>query len=169
MYTDFEMKAVVQRSGPARCEINGKTTGAIPRGLVLLVSVDPADTMADVEWLGNKIAGLRIFPDAEGKMNQSLLDLQDDWAKEPSPDPTQRPGILSISQFTLHGRIKKGFRPSFTEAAGPEKGEEYYRLLNEDLRARGLVVEEGVFGAMMDIHLVNEGPVTILIDTKNKG
>ncbi|HDS30740.1 MAG TPA: D-tyrosyl-tRNA(Tyr) deacylase, partial [Firmicutes bacterium] len=79
-----------------------------------------------------------------------------------------RPGILSISQFTLHGRVKKGFRPSFTEAANPITGEKFYSLLNDDLRKRGLVVAEGIFGAMMDIHLVNEGPVTILIDTKNR-
>jgi D-tyrosyl-tRNA(Tyr) deacylase len=148
--------------------VGTKVTGAIPCGLVLLVSVDPADTIDDVKWMGNKIAGLRIFPDSEGKMNRSLLDLQEDWRSKTPDDESTRPGILSISQFTLHSRVRKGFRPSFTDAAGPEKGEEYYRLLNDDLRERGLIVAEGIFGAMMDIHLVNEGPVTIFIDTKNK-
>jgi D-aminoacyl-tRNA deacylase len=136
--------------------------------LVVLVSVDPMDTLEDVRWLGNKIAGLRIFGDSERKMNRSLIDIQDDWASSLNPDAGDPPGILSISQFTLHGRVKKGFRPSFTEAADPVKGEEYYRLLNDDLRSRGLFVAEGIFGAMMDIHLVNEGPVTIWIDTKDK-
>jgi D-tyrosyl-tRNA(Tyr) deacylase len=162
------MRIVVQRSGPARCEVDGKVTGSIPRCLVLLVSVDPEDTSADIDWLGNKIAGLRIFPDDEDKMNRSLLDIQAEWANASPPDPATRPGALSISQFTLHASVRKGFRPSFTEAAGPVKGEEFYRLLNEDLRSRGLRVEEGIFGAMMDIHLVNEGPVTIIIDSKNK-
>lgn len=160
------MRVVVQRSGPARCLVDGKVTGAIPRGLVVLVSVDPDDEIRDVEWLGNKIAGLRIFPDAEGKMNRSLLDIQEDWESTPSPDPDERPGVLSISQFTLHGTVRKGFRPSFAHAASPDKGKEFYQLLNTDLRNRGLFVAEGVFGAMMDIHLVNEGPVTILIDSK---
>jgi D-aminoacyl-tRNA deacylase len=162
------MRVVIQRSGPARCEVDGKVTGAIPFGLVVLVSVDPADTLDDVDWLGNKVAGLRIFSDSEGRMNRSILDLQDDWSNAGNPDPATRPGILSISQFTLHGRVKKGFRPSFTDAADPEKGEEYYRQINEAFRGRGLNVEEGIFGEMMDIHLVNEGPVTIWIDTKNK-
>jgi D-aminoacyl-tRNA deacylase len=161
------MRAVVQRSGPARCEVDGKITGTIPSGLVVLVSVDPLDTIEDIKWLGNKIAGLRIFGDSEGKMNRSLVDIQADWASSSNPDPDLRPGILAISQFTLHGRVKKGFRPSFTEAADPVKGQEYYILLNKDLRGRGLFVAEGIFGAMMDIHLVNEGPVTIWIDTKD--
>jgi D-tyrosyl-tRNA(Tyr) deacylase len=101
-------------------------------------------------------------------MNRSILDLQTDWAATAPPLPEKRPGILSISQFTLHGRVKKGFRPSFTDAADPVKGEEYYHLLNDDLRNRGLAVAEGIFGAVMDIHLVNQGPVTIWIDTKNR-
>ena len=162
------MRTVIQRSGPAHCEVDGRITGSIPKGLVVLVSVDPEDTLQDIDWLANKIAGLRIFPDMEGKMNRSLLDLQADWLAQANEDHSSRPGILSISQFTLHGRVKKGFRPSFTDAADPVKAEEYYKLLNENLRGRGLRVEEGVFGAMMKIYLVNEGPVTIIIDTKNK-
>jgi D-tyrosyl-tRNA(Tyr) deacylase len=161
------MRVVVQRSGPARCVVDGIVTGEVPTGLVVFVSVDPEDTQADVAWMGNKIAGLRIFPDADGKMNRSLLDVQGDWSSGPDPIPETRPGILSISQFTLHGKVRKGFRPSFTEAADPDKGKEFYELLNNDLRERGLYVAVGVFGAMMDIHLVNEGPVTILIDSKH--
>jgi D-aminoacyl-tRNA deacylase len=162
------MKVVIQRSGSARCEVNGKITGIIYSGLVVFISVAPDDSADDIDWLGNKIAGLRIFPDGENKMNRSLLDLQAEWASMPSPDPAQRPAILSISQFTLHGRVKKGFRPSFTEAAPPDKAREFYKLFNDDLRSRGILVEEGVFGAIMDIYLVNQGPVTILIDSRNK-
>lgn len=160
------MRAVVQRSGPAACTVDSKITGRIPRGLVLLVSIDPEDTDKDVDWMGNKISGLRIFPDLEGKMNRSLLDLQDEWSAGPNPTEETRPGILSISQFTLHGRVRKGFRPSFTRAADPEKAKEYYERLNNNIRDRGLMVQEGIFGAMMEIQLVNEGPVTILIDSK---
>ncbi len=160
------MRVVAQRSGPARCEVDGAVTGSIPMGLVVLVSVDPEDTIRDIEWMGNKLAGLRIFPDEEGKMNRSILEVQEDWKASDDPSAESRPGILSVSQFTLHGKAKKGFRPSFTGAASPDKGEEYYRLLSKDLRNRGLRVEEGIFGATMDVHLVNEGPVTILIDSK---
>lgn len=160
------MRAVVQRTGHARCEIGKRVTGEIPGGLVALISVDPDDTEKDIDWMGNKISGLRIFPDAENKMNRSLLDLQAEWEISGDASDGDRPGILSISQFTLHGKVKKGFRPSFTDAATPDKAENFYHLLNENLRDRGLKVEEGVFGAMMDIHLVNEGPVTILIDSK---
>ena len=162
------MRAVVQRSGPAKCVVDSKVTGQIPLGLVVFVSIDPDDTDRDVEWMGNKISGLRIFPDPEGKMNRSLLDLQTDWTTGPNPTEEVRPGILSISQFTLHGKVKKGFRPSFGGAADPEKGKEFYDRLNNDLRDRGLKVEEGIFGAMMDIELINEGPVTILIDSKGE-
>ena len=162
------MRVVVQRSGPARCEVNLEVTGRIPSGMVILVSVDSEDTLKDVEWMGNKLSGLRIFPDPDGKMNRSILDIQSDWHLSTPSDPDIRPGILSISQFTLHGNARKGFRPSFVKAAEPEMGEKYYNLLNLDLQGRGLRVETGIFGAMMDIHLVNEGPVTILIDSKHK-
>jgi D-tyrosyl-tRNA(Tyr) deacylase len=156
------MRVVVQRSGPAHCEVNGKVTGSINSGLVIFVSVDPEDTEKDIKWMGNKISGLRIFPDPDNKMNRSILDLIGD----PASGNSVAPSILSISQFTLHGRVKKGFRPSFTEAAHPDKGNDCYIRLNNDLRSRGIEVAEGLFGAMMDIHLVNDGPVTILIDSK---
>lgn len=162
------MRAVVQRTGPAKCEVNGQITGSIPCGLVVFVSIDSKDSLADVEWLSNKIAGLRIFPDSDGKMNRSILDIQEDWKTNDNSDPSKRPGILSISQFTLHGRIRKGFRPSFTDAADPEMGQHFYKLFNDHLRSRGLLVQEGIFGAYMNISLINEGPVTILIDTKSK-
>jgi len=162
------MRVVAQRSGSARCVVDGEISGEIPSGLVLLVSVDSGDTIKDVEWMGNKIAGLRIFPDDEGKMNRSISDIQNDWKITDPNDLINRPGILSISQFTLHGNARKGFRPSFVAAAPPEKGEEFYNLLNDDLNRRGLRVEMGIFGTTMDIHLVNEGPVTILIDSKHK-
>jgi len=160
------MRAVVQRSGPAKCTVDGKITGEIRSGIVLFVSIDPEDGENDIKWMGNKIAGLRIFPDDEGKMNRSILDILDGF-----PDKTNEyelPGILSISQFTLHGNVKKGFRPSFAQAADPAQAEDFYCRLNDDLRLRGLIVREGIFGATMDISLVNEGPVTILIDSKNK-
>ena len=156
------MRVVIQRSGHAVCEVDGKITGEIVGGLVVFVSVDPEDTIHDVEWMGNKIAGLRIFNDSDGKMNLSLLDIVADQ------DESDKFAILSISQFTLHGNARKGFRPSFVGAAPPEKGKEYYDLLNNDLRNRGLRIEEGIFGAMMNISLLNEGPVTILIDSKHK-
>jgi D-tyrosyl-tRNA(Tyr) deacylase len=156
------MRAVIQRSGPAKCEVDGKITGQIRGGLVVFISVDPEDTINDVEWMGNKIAGLRIFGDEDEKMNLSLFDLVKDREEGSGI------GILSISQFTLHGNARKGFRPSFVGAAPPEKALEFYTLFNDDLRNRGLIVEEGIFGATMDISLINEGPVTILIDSKHE-
>jgi len=162
------MRVVVQRTGNASCEVNNEITGEITYGLAVFVSVDPEDTESDIDWMGNKVSGLRIFPDGDGKMNRSILDVQEDWKNSDAPTPENRPGILSISQFTLHGNARKGFRPSFVGAADPVKGEEYYRLFNENLRSRGLRIEEGIFGAMMDISLVNEGPVTILIDSKHQ-
>jgi D-tyrosyl-tRNA(Tyr) deacylase len=156
------MRAVVQRSGPAKCEVDGKVTGAIIGGLVVLVSVDPDDTTKDIEWMGNKISGLRIFSDSDGKMNRSLLDVVNEQ------DDERKFGVLSISQFTLHGNARKGFRPSFVGAAPPDMAEECYKLFNDEVRKRGLNVEEGIFGAMMNISLINEGPVTILIDSKHK-
>ncbi|MCK4719123.1 D-tyrosyl-tRNA(Tyr) deacylase [bacterium] len=156
------MRAVVQRSGPAKCEVDGKVTGSIIGGLVVLVSVDPEDTIKDIEWMGNKISGLRIFSDSDGKMNRSLLDVVSEQ------DDDRKFGVLSISQFTLHGNARKGFRPSFVGAAPPDMAEEYYKQFNDEVRKRGLNVEEGIFGAMMNISLINEGPVTILIDSKHK-
>jgi D-tyrosyl-tRNA(Tyr) deacylase len=148
------MRAVIQRVDEAKVIVDDETTGEIGAGLLALISVDADDDEQDIQWMANKISGLRIFPDGEGKMNLSALDLGLE--------------ILSVSQFTLHGRVKKGFRPSFTDAASPEKGGEYWHALNEEMRKYGVRVREGVFGAKMMVHLINNGPVTILIDSKKK-
>ena len=148
------MRAVVQRVDEARVIVDDKTGGEIGPGLLALISVDAKDDEKDIEWMANKISGLRIFPDADGKMNLSALDLGLE--------------VLSVSQFTLHGQVKKGFRPSFTDAASPERGEDYWLKLNDEMRKFGLRVHEGIFGARMTVHLINNGPVTILIDSKKK-
>lgn len=148
------MRVVIQRVSQASVVADGEENGKIKQGFVLLVGVEEADTDEDVAYLTRKIANLRIFEDDEGKMNLSLRDVQGE--------------ILSISQFTLHANTKKGNRPSFIEAAKPEKADELYDQLNDNLRQEGFTVETGVFGADMDVSLVNDGPVTILIDSKNK-
>lgn len=146
------MRAVVQRVRRASVAVDGNVIGRIEKGLLVFLGVGESDTEPDIEYMANKISGLRIFPDNEGKMNRSVLD-----------DHLE---ILVISQFTLYGTVKKGFRPSFTEAANPSKGEDFYLKFCEALKNKGLKVEKGSFGAMMDIDLLNEGPVTILIDSK---
>lgn len=148
------MRVVIQRVSQASVVADGEENGKIKQGFVLLVGVEEADTDEDVAYLTRKIANLRIFEDDKGKMNLSLRDVQGE--------------ILSISQFTLHANTKKGNRPSFIEAAKPEKADELYDQLNDNLRQEGFTVETGVFGADMDVSLVNDGPVTILIDSKNK-
>jgi len=148
------MRAVVQRVDNAKVVVEDRAAGEIGKGLLVFISVDADDDEKDIQWMANKISGLRIFPDAEDKMNLSALDLGLE--------------VLSVSQFTLHGRVKKGFRPSFTDAAPPEKGRDYWFKLNEEMRKYGLRVLEGIFGARMMVHLVNNGPVTILIDSKKE-
>ncbi|OXS80498.1 D-aminoacyl-tRNA deacylase [Domibacillus enclensis] len=147
------MRVVLQRSKQASVTVDGKVTGQIESGLVLLVGVTHEDTEQDADWLAEKIVHLRIFEDESGKMNESLLD--------------RGGSILSVSQFTLYGDCKKGRRPNFMKAAGGEQAENLYDALNERLRARGIHVETGVFGAMMDVALVNDGPVTLILDTKD--
>ncbi len=151
---EITVRVVIQRVSQASVLADGEENGKIKQGFVLLVGVEEADTDEDVAYLTRKIANLRIFEDDEGKMNLSLRDVQGE--------------ILSISQFTLHANTKKGNRPSFIEAAKPEKADELYDQLNDNLRQEGFTVETGVFGADMDVSLVNDGPVTILIDSKNK-
>jgi len=151
---EIKVRVVIQRVSQASVLADGEENGKINQGFVLLVGVEEADTDEDVAYLTRKIANLRIFEDDEGKMNLSLRDVQGE--------------ILSISQFTLHANTKKGNRPSFIEAAKPEKADELYDQLNDNLRQEGFTVETGVFGADMDVSLVNDGPVTILIDSKNK-
>lgn len=145
------MKVVLQRSKKASVTVDGQITGAIDSGYVLLVGITHSDTQADAAYAAKKIAGLRLFEDEDGKMNRSIEEAGG--------------SVLSISQFTLYGDVKKGRRPSFVEAARPEQAEPLWLKFNEELISHGLQVETGVFGAMMDVQLVNDGPVTIIIDS----
>lgn len=145
------MRVVVQRSKEARVEVEDLIVGQIEHGLVLLVGITHEDTEKDVEFVADKIANLRIFADDEGKMNHSVLDTGGQ--------------ILSISQFTLYGDCRKGRRPNFMAAARPEQAEVLYEMLNQKLRDRGLVVATGKFGAMMQVHLINDGPVTLIVES----
>nr|WP_194246852.1 D-aminoacyl-tRNA deacylase [Brevibacillus borstelensis] len=145
------VRVVVQRSREASVTVAGEVVGRIDHGLVLLVGITHEDTEKDVEFIADKIANLRIFEDSEEKMNHSVLDTGGQ--------------ILSVSQFTLYGDCRKGRRPNFMAAARPEKAEPLYDLLNAKLREKGLIVETGRFGAMMDVRLVNDGPVTLIVET----
>ncbi len=145
------MKVVVQRSKQAKVVIEGETVGAIDFGLVLLVGITHEDTEADMVWMADKVANLRIFEDESGKMNHSVTDIGGQ--------------LLSVSQFTLYGDCRKGRRPNFMAAARPEQAEQLYDKFNETLRSAGLVVETGRFGAMMDVELVNSGPVTLILES----
>lgn len=151
---EIKVRVVIQRVSKASVIVEDKENGNIGRGFLLLVGVEEEDTAEDVDYLTRKIANMRIFEDTEGKMNLSLKDVAGE--------------ILSISQFTLHANTKKGNRPSFIKAAKPEKAEQLYNELNDNLRLEGFKLETGVFGADMDVSLINDGPVTILIDSKNK-
>ncbi|MGM0897163.1 MAG: D-aminoacyl-tRNA deacylase [Bacillota bacterium] len=145
------MKVVLQRSKHASVTVDGQVTGAIDSGYVLLVGITHSDTEADAAYAAKKIAGLRLFEDGDGKMNRSIEE--------------SGGSVLSISQFTLYGDTKKGRRPSFVEAARPDQAEPLWLKFNDELRSHGLTVETGVFGAMMDVQLVNDGPVTILVES----
>ncbi len=146
------MKVVLQRSKAASVTVDGAVTGAIDSGYVLLVGITHEDSQEDVLYLAKKIANLRLWEDADGKMNHSILE--------------HGGAILSVSQFTLYGDAKKGNRPSFTSAARPEVAKPLWEAFNQALREHGLHVETGVFGAMMDVALINDGPVTILLESK---
>lgn len=148
------MRVVIQRVSKAKVVADGVLSGAINKGFLLLVGVEEADTSEDVDYLTRKISNMRIFEDEDGKMNLSLKEVDGE--------------ILSISQFTLHADTKKGNRPSFINAARPDQADQLYEELNDKLRTEGFKVEVGVFGADMDVSLVNDGPVTILVDSKNK-
>ncbi|HUF24909.1 MAG TPA: D-aminoacyl-tRNA deacylase [Vicinamibacterales bacterium] len=146
------MRAVVQRVSSAAVHVEGRLTGAIERGLLVLVGVGSQDEAADVEYMAGRIRDLRIFPDEAGKMNR---------------DVGQAGGaVLLVSQFTLFGDVRNGRRPSFVESAPPELARGLYEGLAAALGARGLRVETGEFRAHMDVSLVNDGPVTILIDSR---
>ena len=146
------MKIIVQRCSRAEVRIEGEVVGNIGKGFVLLVGVTHNDTQKDADFLAKKVAGMRIFEDAEGKMNLSLNEVNGE--------------ILSISQFTLYGNAHKGNRPSFIEAARPEVAEPLYDYFNQVLREQyGLHVETGRFGTYMQVDFVNDGPVTIIVDS----
>lgn len=146
------MRAVVQRVTQSDVAVDGKTTGAIKKGLMVLLGVAEDDTEKDAEYIASKTAGLRIFEDEEEKMNLSVKDVGGE--------------ILAVSQFTLMGDARKGKRPSFTKAARPEEANRLYEVFKEFLRKEGLRVESGVFQADMLVRIYNDGPVTILLDSK---
>jgi D-tyrosyl-tRNA(Tyr) deacylase len=146
------MRAVLQRVRRASVVIEGESVGAIERGLLVLLGVAPTDTLADVRWLAEKTAGLRIFSDEADKMNLSVADVAG--------------GVLVVSQFTLYGDCRKGRRPSFLDAAAPEIAVPLYEAFVNALRSLGLPVATGRFGALMQVELINDGPVTLILDTK---
>ncbi|MDO4575670.1 MAG: D-aminoacyl-tRNA deacylase [Planctomycetia bacterium] len=145
------MRACVQRVSSASVTVEGKITGQIGRGFLVLLGVGTDDTEVDLKKMVDKVTGLRVFDDEAGKMNRSLADVGG--------------SLLVVSQFTLYGNCQRGRRPSFIEAALPEKGREFYETFVAMVRDRGFTVETGIFQAMMDVALVNDGPVTIWLDT----
>ena len=146
------MKAVVQRVRSASVEVNGNIVGKIEQGLLVLLGIAEDDGLSDVEYLIDKIINLRIFEDKNDKMNLSMLDLQYE--------------LLIVSQFTLYGDCRKGRRPNFGEAAKPEKAREIYEMFLLKCGELGIKVKTGVFQAYMNVSLVNDGPVTIILDSK---
>ncbi len=144
------MRALIQRVARASVTVDGQTVGRIGRGFVVLLGVTHADGRAEAGWVAAKIAGLRVFDDEAGKMNLSLADVGGE--------------LLVVSQFTLYGDARKGRRPSFTDAAAPERAEPLVDLFVELLREAGFTVATGVFGAHMDVEIHNDGPVTLLIE-----
>lgn len=149
------MRLVIQRVSKASCVVEGKVTGEIDRGLLLFIGIDAEDELEDINWLAEKVPKIRIFEDDEGKMNLSVSDIDGQ--------------ILAISQFTLHGNLRKGTRPSFNRAAAPDKGKAMYEAFVERLsNLTGKPVPTGIFGAHMDIEAHNDGPVTLILDSKDK-
>jgi D-aminoacyl-tRNA deacylase len=144
------MRIVLQRVARAKVTVDGRVTGEIGRGLLLLTGFTDGDTEDALAWMADKVVGLRIFPDDEGKMNRSVDDVGG--------------GLLVVSQFTLYGDTRKGRRPSFVEAARPEVAIPLYERFLQMLRATGRPVQTGEFGAMMDVELVNDGPVTLILE-----
>ena len=149
------MRAVIQRVSHASCTVEGTLTGQIEAGFLILLGIEDVDTTEDAIWLAQKIANMRVFDDEQGLMNLGLADIKG--------------RILLISQFTLFAQTKKGNRPGFTRAARPEKAIPFYEFMKTELEKQcNSKVETGIFGADMKISLLNDGPVTILIDTQNK-
>ncbi len=149
------MRAVIQRVSSASCSVEGKISGAIAQGFMVLIGIEDTDTEEDLTWLAQKIVSMRIFSDEKGLMNKALADVNG--------------SILLISQFTLYATTKKGNRPGFTRSAKPEKAIPLYEKMIRELgRLMGNKIETGIFGADMQVSLINDGPVTICIDTKAK-
>ncbi len=147
------MKVLIQRSKNSNVKISNEIVGEITKGIVVFLGVGKNDTTKDIDYLVNKIINLRIFEDNEGKMNNSLNDIGGE--------------VLLVSQFTLYADTKKGRRPSFIHASAPEKAKEFYELFKKKMIQQGVVVQTGVFQADMEVNIVNDGPVTIIIDTEN--
>lgn len=146
------MRTIVQRVKEASVKVNDQLVGSIGKGLLVFLGVGTEDNESDLDYMVNKVLGLRIFQDENDKMNLSLEDIEGD--------------IIVISQFTLYGDVRKGKRPSFTASAAPEMGEFYYEKFIDKCREKGVNVETGIFGADMEVHLINDGPVTIMLDSK---
>jgi len=153
------MKAVVQRARDASITVEGQVTGAIKRGLLVYLGVATEDSSQDAAWMAEKVANLRIFEDSQGKMNLSIKEI---GGEEPA-------GILAVSQFTLLGDASKGRRPFYGAAAEPVKAKELYEKFMEEVRKQQLICESGIFQARMDVSYINEGPVTILLDSRQSG
>lgn len=148
------MRVVIQRVSQSSVEVEHQTVGKIDKGLMLLIGVDENDGIEDSKWLARKILDVRIFSDEAGKMNQSVKDINGE--------------ILCISQFTLISDYKKGNRPSFIKAAKPDKAIPLFEQFKEELKKSGLKIESGIFGADMKVSLINDGPVTLVFDSKTK-
>ena len=148
------MRSVVQRVKRASVIVNGETVGKISAGLLVLLGVGQDDGEKDITWMVDKLVGLRVFEDELGKMNRSVQDIGGD--------------ILMVSQFTLYGDCRSGKRPSFTTAAPPERAKALFERIIDATRSRGLKVETGVFQADMEVELINDGPVTLLLDSEKK-
>lgn len=146
------MKAVIQRVSRAEVRVDGNVTGRISRGFLILLGVAVGDTDADLNWIVEKVIHLRVFPNEAGKFDRSLLDVNGQ--------------ALVVSQFTLFGDCRKGRRPGFTDAAPPETAEPVFKKAVDAFQAKGIHTEAGIFGAMMEVELINDGPVTLILDSR---
>lgn len=148
------MKALIQRVTSAKVEVSGKVIGEIGKGLLVLLCAVRGDTEKDLEYIIKKVSQLRVFEDDQGKMNRSVLDVKG--------------GVLAVPQFTLAASVKKGNRPSFEEAEAPERAKRLCERFSEEIAGLGIPVQRGEFGAMMQVSLVNDGPVTIMLDSRER-